>query len=85
MEGGAAARVRGSPTEETPMSDAVTALPALHDASLLRTDALLGGEWVPGPSRFAVHNPANGGALAEVSSADAWSRLIGGLAVRLSS
>ncbi len=53
------------------MSDAVTALPALHDASLLRTDALLGGEWVSGPSRFAVHNPAHGGPLAEVGSADA--------------
>ncbi|MCZ8236284.1 MAG: NAD-dependent succinate-semialdehyde dehydrogenase [Inhella sp.] len=53
------------------MSEADTALPALHDASLLRVDALLGGEWVSGPSRFAVHNPATGTHLADVTSGDA--------------
>lgn len=53
------------------MSEADTALPALHDASLLRTEALLGGEWVSGPSRFAVCNPATGEHLAGVSCGDA--------------
>jgi succinate-semialdehyde dehydrogenase / glutarate-semialdehyde dehydrogenase len=41
-------------------------LSLLKDPSLLKTDALIGGEWVPGTSRFAVHNPADGMKLAEV-------------------
>ena len=52
------------------MSEAV-ALPALNDASLLRTDALLGGEWVAGSTRFGVFNPATGELLTEVSSSTA--------------
>jgi succinate-semialdehyde dehydrogenase / glutarate-semialdehyde dehydrogenase len=41
-------------------------LSLLKDPSLLKTDALIGGAWVPGTSRFAVHNPADGMKLAEV-------------------
>jgi succinate-semialdehyde dehydrogenase / glutarate-semialdehyde dehydrogenase len=41
-------------------------LSLLKDPSLLKTDALIGGQWVPGTSRFAVHNPADGMKLAEV-------------------
>ena len=51
------------------MSDATP--PALNDASLLRSDALLDGEWVAAPKRFGVHNPANAVLLAEVASLDA--------------
>ncbi|MDI4633834.1 NAD-dependent succinate-semialdehyde dehydrogenase [Pelomonas sp. V22] len=45
-------------------------LAALDDASLLRTQALIGGEWVAGSSgaRFAVHDPATGALLAEVAN-----------------
>ncbi len=52
------------------MSEAI-ALPALNDASLLRTDALLGGEWVAGAERFTVFSPVSGQALVEVSSSNA--------------
>jgi succinate-semialdehyde dehydrogenase/glutarate-semialdehyde dehydrogenase len=45
-----------------------TASPALNDASLLRTQALLDGQWVDGPQRFAVRDPASGALLAEVAS-----------------
>ena len=39
---------------------------ALNDAGLLRTDALIGGEWVGGDSRFDVTDPATGLKLADV-------------------
>jgi succinate-semialdehyde dehydrogenase / glutarate-semialdehyde dehydrogenase len=42
--------------------------PALNDASLLRTDSLLEGEWVASSKRFAVRNPVDGSLLAEVAS-----------------
>ncbi len=43
-------------------------LATLNDASLLKTDALIGGEWVAGASRFEVFDPATGGRLADVAS-----------------
>ncbi|MDM4764447.1 NAD-dependent succinate-semialdehyde dehydrogenase [Pelomonas sp. SE-A7] len=45
-------------------------LERLDDASLLKTQALIGGEWVAGSSgaRFEVHDPATGALLAEVAN-----------------
>ena len=43
-------------------------LSTLNDPSLLKTDALIGGEWVGGSSRFAVTDPATGLVLAEVAN-----------------
>jgi succinate-semialdehyde dehydrogenase/glutarate-semialdehyde dehydrogenase len=43
-------------------------LSLLKDPSLLKTDALVGGEWVKGTSRFAVHDPATGAKLADVAN-----------------
>jgi succinate-semialdehyde dehydrogenase/glutarate-semialdehyde dehydrogenase len=45
-----------------------TPLAALQDASLLKTDALIGGQWVAGDSRFGVEDPATGLTLAEVAN-----------------
>lgn len=42
--------------------------PTLNDASLLRLDALLEGEWIGATKRFEVRNPADGRLLAEVAS-----------------
>ena len=41
-------------------------LASLADATLLRTDALINGEWVGGATRFAVTDPATGRELARV-------------------
>jgi succinate-semialdehyde dehydrogenase / glutarate-semialdehyde dehydrogenase len=38
----------------------------LNDAGLLKTDALIGGEWVGGAARFDVNDPATGLKLADV-------------------
>ena len=38
----------------------------LNDAGLLKTDALIGGEWVTGAARFDVTDPATGLKLADV-------------------
>ena len=38
----------------------------LNDAGLLKTDALIGGEWIAGASRFDVNDPATGQKLADV-------------------
>ena len=38
----------------------------LADAGLLKTDALIGGEWVTGTARFDVNDPATGLKLADV-------------------
>ena len=49
-------------------------LALLKDPTLLKTDALINGQWVAGGSRFAVHDPATGQHLADVanlSTADA--------------
>ena len=43
-------------------------LEALNDASLLKTQALINGEWVPGKSTFAVNDPATGLHLADVAN-----------------
>jgi succinate-semialdehyde dehydrogenase/glutarate-semialdehyde dehydrogenase len=38
----------------------------LNDAGLLKTDALIGGEWIAGAARFDVNDPATGLKLADV-------------------
>ena len=43
-------------------------LAALNDASLLKTDSLIGGEWVGGAKRFGVHDPATGQKLVDVAN-----------------
>ena len=43
-------------------------LALLKDASLLKTDALINGQWVAGSSRFEVSDPATGLKLAEVAN-----------------
>ncbi len=42
-------------------------LTLLNDPGLLKTDALVNGQWVSGISRFAVDDPATGARLAEVA------------------
>src|SRR5262245_20762634 len=42
-------------------------LAQLKDASLLKTDALINGEWLTGAKRFAVNDPATGQKLADVA------------------
>jgi succinate-semialdehyde dehydrogenase / glutarate-semialdehyde dehydrogenase len=43
-------------------------LSLLKDPSLLKTDALINGQWVSGASRFAVTDPATGEHLADVAN-----------------
>jgi succinate-semialdehyde dehydrogenase/glutarate-semialdehyde dehydrogenase len=43
-------------------------LATLADASLLKTNALINGEWVAGVGRFDVHDPATGQKLADVAN-----------------
>ena len=43
-------------------------LAALNDASLLKTDALIGGEWLAGSWRFDVVDPATGAKLVDVAN-----------------
>ncbi len=43
-------------------------LSLLKDPSLLKTDALINGQWVAGTSRFAVTDPATGAHLADVAN-----------------
>jgi succinate-semialdehyde dehydrogenase/glutarate-semialdehyde dehydrogenase len=43
-------------------------LALLKDPTLLKTDALINGEWVKGASRFDVHDPASGAKLADVAN-----------------
>ncbi|TBR76624.1 MAG: NAD-dependent succinate-semialdehyde dehydrogenase [Burkholderiaceae bacterium] len=43
-------------------------LSLLKDPSLLKTDALIHGQWVKGASRFDVHDPATGLKLADVAN-----------------
>jgi succinate-semialdehyde dehydrogenase / glutarate-semialdehyde dehydrogenase len=40
----------------------------LNDAGLLKTDALIGGEWLAGAARFDVNDPATGLKLADVAN-----------------
>ena len=44
-------------------------LTQLKDPTLLKTDALINGQWVAGASRFDVHDPATGTKLADVAKA----------------
>jgi len=48
------------------MSNTTSPLASLQDPSLLKTQALINGQWVNGPARFAVTDPATGARLAEV-------------------
>ncbi len=50
------------------MQSKTSPLAALEDASLLRTLALINGEWVAGQSQFAVTDPATGAHLADVAN-----------------
>ncbi|MEQ1808049.1 MAG: NAD-dependent succinate-semialdehyde dehydrogenase, partial [Burkholderiaceae bacterium] len=43
-------------------------LATLNDAALLKTNALIDGEWVAAASRFAVNDPATGMRLADVAN-----------------
>jgi len=43
-------------------------LSLLNDPSLLKTDALIDGQWVAGTSRFDVNDPATGKKLADVAN-----------------
>ena len=45
-------------------------LATLNDAGLLKTDALIGADWVAGSARFAVSDPATGQTLAQVANLD---------------
>ncbi|MCV2355078.1 NAD-dependent succinate-semialdehyde dehydrogenase [Paucibacter sp. B2R-40] len=49
-------------------SNTTSPLASLDDASLLRTQALINGEWVAGSAQFAVTDPATGALLAEVAN-----------------
>ncbi|HEY9208764.1 MAG TPA: succinate-semialdehyde dehydrogenase (NADP(+)), partial [Acidovorax sp.] len=50
------------------MDTKASPLAQLNDPSLLKTDALIDGQWVAGASRFAVHDPATGAKLADVAN-----------------
>jgi succinate-semialdehyde dehydrogenase/glutarate-semialdehyde dehydrogenase len=50
------------------MNAPASPLASLQDPSLLKTQALINGEWVDGPSRFAVTDPATGAKLVEVAN-----------------
>ena len=56
------------PAPHDPMPDAPSPLAALADPTLLRTDALINGAWVPGSGRFDVDDPATGLRLATVAN-----------------
>jgi succinate-semialdehyde dehydrogenase/glutarate-semialdehyde dehydrogenase len=59
---------------ETPMNTTTDGfiktapLALLNDPSLLKTDALINGQWIQGASRFDVHDPATGQKLADVAN-----------------
>jgi succinate-semialdehyde dehydrogenase/glutarate-semialdehyde dehydrogenase len=50
------------------MDMSTSPLAALNDPGLLKTEGLINGEWVAGPSRFAVNDPATGLELAKVAN-----------------
>ena len=50
------------------MNTTPSPLSALQDPSLLKTQALVDGHWIDGPTRFAVTDPATGQTLAEVAN-----------------
>ena len=45
-------------------------LSLLNDPTLLKTNALINGQWVKGAQRFDVHDPATGQKLADVANLD---------------
>ncbi|MDR2129015.1 MAG: NAD-dependent succinate-semialdehyde dehydrogenase [Burkholderiaceae bacterium] len=47
---------------------AVSPLAQLQDPALLKTDGLIGGQWIDAPARFAVCDPATGLQLAAVAN-----------------
>jgi succinate-semialdehyde dehydrogenase/glutarate-semialdehyde dehydrogenase len=53
---------------ETLMDMKTAPLSLLNDPTLLKTDALINGQWVQGASRFDVHDPATGKKLADVAN-----------------
>jgi succinate-semialdehyde dehydrogenase/glutarate-semialdehyde dehydrogenase len=53
---------------ETVMDMKTAPLSLLNDPTLLKTDALINGQWVKGASRFDVHDPATGKKLADVAN-----------------
>ncbi|HYN59880.1 MAG TPA: NAD-dependent succinate-semialdehyde dehydrogenase, partial [Rubrivivax sp.] len=50
------------------MDTKTSPLAQLNDPSLLKTDALIGGAWVAGTTRFEVSDPATGQRLADVAN-----------------
>ena len=50
------------------MNTSTSPLYKLKDPTLLKTDALVNGEWLAGITRFAVNDPATGQKLADVSN-----------------
>ncbi len=48
------------------MDTKTSPLAALADPTLLKTEALVNGQWLAGTARFSVHDPATGQRLAEV-------------------
>ncbi|MEK7347206.1 MAG: NAD-dependent succinate-semialdehyde dehydrogenase [Pseudomonadota bacterium] len=50
------------------MHTATSPLAQLQDPSLLKTDALINGQWVAGSSRFDITDPATGAVLANVAN-----------------
>ena len=58
-------------------------LAALKDRDLLKTDALINGEWTGSTSRFAVTDPATGQKLADVANLGAKAEIARELSYRL--
>src|SRR5574343_2111913 len=56
------------PTGDTDVDMKTSPLALLNDPTLLKTDALVNGQWVAGASRFDVHDPATGLKLADVAN-----------------
>jgi succinate-semialdehyde dehydrogenase/glutarate-semialdehyde dehydrogenase len=50
------------------MTASTSPLAQLQDPNLLKTQALINGQWVDGPSRFDVTDPATGQVLAQVAN-----------------
>ena len=50
------------------MNSPLSPLGRLDDATLIKTDALIDGEWVASATRFAVDDPATGERLADVAN-----------------
>jgi succinate-semialdehyde dehydrogenase/glutarate-semialdehyde dehydrogenase len=53
---------------KTTMDMKTSPLALLKDASLLKTDALINGEWIKGAARFDVNDPSNGSKLVDVAN-----------------